>query len=726
MFPSCLKSMTRHAERAEVISPPPRDVPAAWLQDIKEAPMTKCISDGSDQRRVHPPPPPRAPPKPVAPQPAGAVPEAGSRLCRSGCGRAVQPGLTRCMKPYDTCCRGCASGGVTRHDRNCGGALPVSSLRVSRTGDVVNPKQWFIKVLDTEGGLETYAASVFAQASGGSDVLTKGQLRTAMSEHLLSPVGRTLKVRDSVLNQYMTHFSGGRGDTLDQGGFHKLCQFALEGRRKEWFPLRLPAKTHTFVRKNPAAVRTVYEFGKKLGEGGFGAVHAVVHKVSGERRVCKTIQKRRGRGGMSMEEIIMEIETMAKLDHPNVIKVYEYFEGAECVMQIMEQCEGGELQDQIDRVFRKGRPMYGERFICDVMKQILRALAFMHGERCVHKDLKPQNIMLVGDASAPAGCSVKLIDFGLAELFEWDQTVSSSLGGTLLFMAPEVLEGRSSMKADLWSTGVILYNLITGRYPFMGTWPLPRGKTVSWWEAECKRKIRNDPVPLISSTAVSAACKDLLGRMLDKDANSRPDAAECLEHPWFQQFHDAPQKLSVGITQCLDAYSSQPPLKQAIFLLIAHLWSAPALQELRALFTHFDVENRGSIPLGSLYGVLQRSGMQAVQAVRTLHALDNDDSGSISWTEFIAAALCVSVGRSERLVGAAFAVLDRDSDGKIDAADFEEVFAQGAVRETWRAELGAECLKIASAGPYTRAQFLAYVGGGMQVAAGDTFLAVTA
>eukprot|EP00959_Pyramimonas_sp_CCMP1952_P202746 4240389-Pyramimonas_sp.AAC.1 len=69
---------------------------------------------------------------------------------------------------------------------------------------------------------------------------------------------------------------------------------------------------------------------------------------------------------------------MAKLDHPNVIKVYEYFEDGTSISQIMEPCNGGELQHRIDDMFKKGTQQYDEGFICDVMKQTLRALAFMH------------------------------------------------------------------------------------------------------------------------------------------------------------------------------------------------------------------------------------------------------------------------------------------------------------------------------------------------------------
>merc|ERR1719210_1197331 len=117
------------------------------------------------------------------------------------------------------------------------------------------------------------------------------------------------------------------------------------------------------------------------------------------------------------------------------------------------------------------------------MKQTLRALAFMHAQRYIHRDLKPQNIMLMDSDSN----SIKVIDFGLAELFTGDQKVTDTFGGTLLYMAPEVFHLKLTRKTDIWSAGVILYNLITGEYPFIATWPLPPGKDLDWWQAETKK-----------------------------------------------------------------------------------------------------------------------------------------------------------------------------------------------------------------------------------------------
>ncbi|CAJ1454026.1 unnamed protein product, partial [Effrenium voratum] len=430
-----------------------------------------------------------------------------------------------------------------------------------------------------------------------------------LSRYLLQPIGVPLQVDDQTPADWVSKY--GTGGAMDTAAFTKLVHVLLEDRLQTWFPQKLCAKTHNFVQKNPGKLEAVYDIGKLLGEGSFGKVYNVQHRIAGESRVCKKIAKLKGRDGMKVEEILQEIESMATLDHPNVIKVYEYFEDRDSVSQIMEPCYGGELQDRINDVFQKGQPRYDETFVCDVMKQTLRALAFMHSHKFMHKDLKPQNIMLVSKDSS----SIKVIDFGLAELFTPDQKHSDAFGGTLLYMAPEVFKLKLVFKSDIWSAGVILYNLLTGDYPFMAAWPLPKGKTMEWWQSELARSVQEDHFRdnKLLHGAWSAESGDLLKHMLEKDVNKRPDAAGCLEHGWFKKHEATPPALSVGVTQCLEAYAGQPELKKAIFLLIAHMCTAPALGELRAIFTHFDVVNRGALSLSHFREVLFKSGMSALQ-----------------------------------------------------------------------------------------------------------------
>jgi len=305
--------------------------------------------------------------------------------------------------------------------------------------------------------------------------------------------------------------------------------------------------------------------------------------------------------------------------------------------------------------------------------------------------------------------------------------VSENFGGTLLYMAPEVFRLELSVKVDVWSAGVILYNLVTGNYPFMAPWPLPPGRDIEWWQLELERIIVEEPYqmhPRLTNGAVSPLCHSLIDEMLRKDPNLRPDAATCLRHPWFQSFSQQPPPLSVGVTQCLEAYSGQPELKKAVFLLIAHQCTKPVLTELREIFTHFDEFNRGSLITSSLRQVLRSTGMRDLQVEKIVHALDKDDSGSVEWTEFIAAALCISVCGEKRLVDAAFAIFDTDNDGEISVADFEELFAHGEVKDVWRRQLPNECKLIGSRGTYNREEFETYVGRRMKVTAGSVLAAV--
>jgi len=649
-------------------------------------------------------------------------------LCRHGCGRAVQPGLTRGAKKYDTCCKACSQNpGKGVHDPNCGGGdgaagggEPVVSL--SFTGP--SPRQWLADLLKTEAKLKSHVDQVYQQAGGGSQ-LNLAQMQKAVNEILLEPIHTKLNFTEASLQ------SVAGSSTVDQKGFLKVCRLVIDDRQKQYFPEKISSNTSHFVCKQPGKSKEVYEFHKKLGEGSYGTVFAVTHKVSGENRVCKSISTNAGSATMTMPEILGEIQNMAMMDHPNVIKVYEYFEEGEKVLQILELCQGGELQDRIDEVFRKrSKPRYSEEFMCDVMKQVLRALAFMHSQRYMHKDLKPQNIMMVDQESS----SIKVIDFGLAELFGKDQKTTKNWGGTLLYMAPEVFKQELAFKSDIWGAGVILYNLLTGGFPFIGTWPLPQGKDIEWWENETEKIIkdeRRDYAPNSGLQNVSPACLDMLNKMLIKDVRKRPDAPGCLSHDWFRQFTKDLPPLSVGLSQCLQAYAGAPELKKTLFLWMAHQSTAPAVQELRAIFTQFDTSNRGSLSNDTVTDMLKRSGQSRLTVESTVHALDRDSTGSVQWTEFLAAALCIAFigGSQKRLVEAAFFNLDKKSKKAIGNEEFLQVFAHSAVpqpvRAIWSKLLPDEIGKIRRDGEKIAVDvFTEYMCRRMNTAAGDSLQAV--
>mmetsp|Transcript_141366 Transcript_141366/g.368092 ORF Transcript_141366/g.368092 Transcript_141366/m.368092 type:complete len:807 (+) Transcript_141366:57-2477(+) len=668
-------------------------------------------------------------------------------LCKNGCGRPVQPGLARGLRPYDTCCKRCAQHpGADKHDENCGllRRLAVTPFKGAtgkpEEGTHRTCKRLLDFMLSDTAKLGEYVRGVFGSVAKGADRLDRSQVKKGL-QTLFGLFGIEQDIADSYLVGMCSKYGGGADIRLGVDQFSQLCQAVLEDRRAVWFPEILPVFTRNFVKKNEQALQEVYELGRELGKGTFGTVYGVKHKISGEVRVCKSIAK--SKSGMDYKQILQEIGNMALLDHPNVIKVYEYLEDDKSVSQIMEQCKGGELQAKVDEVRRTGRPSFDEAFLCDVIKQTLRALAFMHNIKILHKDLKPQNIMLVESATS----CIKVIDFGLAEMFDPSQEFATSAGGTLLYMAPEVFKREMTTKVDVWSAGVILYNLVTGDFPFMEKWPPREGKDQAWWQEQTIEKIKTKE--LAKNERFSPHCWDLVCRMFRRDPEQRPDASQCLEHPWFQKFSEVPPTLSVGVVQCVEAYARMSELKKAIFLLIAHQCAMDTIPELRALFTHFDYRNRGTLSTYDLHQVLVQSGMGPLRAERVLHTLDRDCDGQITWTEFTAAAICVSVCRNARCVDAAFASVDLDQDGYISAEDLIKVLT-GTTAESQRAwqrrmpELFEEMVKakmgsgshltesvsrltkmFSKEEKVSRHQFRAFVGQKLDFRAGDALYAVT-
>merc|ERR1712098_951448 len=117
---------------------------------------------------------------------------------------------------------------------------------------------------------------------------------------------------------------------------------------------------------------------------------------------------------------------------------------------------------------------------------------------------------------------------------------------------------------------------------------------------------------------------------------------------------------------------------------MAHQSAAPSLQELRSIFTHFDERNVGRLSSEDLRGVLADCGMMPIGADRVIHALDRDNDGDIMWTEFTAAAICVSASNNQKLIDAAFAHFDSNGDGRIGPNDLERVMARTPLaRQVW-------------------------------------------
>eukprot|EP00826_Nyctotherus_ovalis_P019615 TRINITY_DN1606_c0_g1_i2.p1 TRINITY_DN1606_c0_g1~~TRINITY_DN1606_c0_g1_i2.p1 ORF type:complete len:240 (-),score=66.85 TRINITY_DN1606_c0_g1_i2:74-793(-) len=207
-----------------------------------------------------------------------------------------------------------------------------------------------------------------------------------------------------------------------------------------------------FIRKSEN-IKDIYEVTPKpLASGSYGAVHVCIHKLTKDKRAVKIIPKYKLN---NLENFLTEIELLRLVDHPQIIRMYEWFEDKSNIYIVMDLCQGGELFDKISSVGH-----FTEQVAAKLFKDMMSAVNYCYDRKICHKDLKPENFMFHNKDDLS---SVKLIDFGLSQIFEDPKIGKIKMKakvGTPYYIAPEVIKGNYDEKCDIWSMGVILYVLI--------------------------------------------------------------------------------------------------------------------------------------------------------------------------------------------------------------------------------------------------------------------------
>ncbi|MBL8515618.1 MAG: serine/threonine protein kinase [Betaproteobacteria bacterium] len=207
-----------------------------------------------------------------------------------------------------------------------------------------------------------------------------------------------------------------------------------------------------------------YQIVKELGKGAMGMVYEGFDPGIERRVAIKTILPEYLQDAESEEAVARfkrEAQASGRLQHPGIVQVYEYSEDGGMAYIVMEYAEGSELKDHLKK---------GKRFemihIFEIMKQLLVALDYSHKQGVIHRDIKPANIMLTN------GLKVKLMDFGIARIGTSSMTQVGTVVGTPSHMAPEQLMGLTADgRTDLWATAIVLYELLTGKNPFLAETP---------------------------------------------------------------------------------------------------------------------------------------------------------------------------------------------------------------------------------------------------------------
>ena len=258
-------------------------------------------------------------------------------------------------------------------------------------------------------------------------------------------------------------------------------------------------------------IRNDYTFeDTKIGQGSFGYVVKGTDKF-GKLYAIKIIRKNKIFKGQLLAN---EIRLGMMMDHPNILGIKEIYEDLKTISFVMDYCEGGDL---LDFIIRHPEGKLDDINTLDIIIQILSALDYLHNQiRICHRDIKPDNFLItVNEQNRPI---VKLIDFGFAHYISRNVKLKGRIG-TIMYMAPEIImEKPYDEKVDLWSAGVILFNLITGGEPFSQSYEQFK---------KIEMQILNKPINFdkIKNNGLRQLCQE----MMERDPEKRIDARTALE-----------------------------------------------------------------------------------------------------------------------------------------------------------------------------------------------------
>jgi len=437
-----------------------------------------------------------------------------------------------------------------------------------------------------------------------------------------------------------------------------------------------PSKAQSFrltqadlVKEKTNRILDDYIFVETLGKGGFGEVRKAKHKKTGIVRAVKVLHRLR-HGVEQYEKILNEIQILKNLDHPHIMKIIEFYQDDAKLYIVTEFYEGNELFSKVS-----GRHSLEEYQVATIMNQILSAVNYCHKNKVVHRDLKPENIMY---ESKKDDAVLKVIDFGTSQAFQVGETLHKPLG-TCYYVAPEVLKKEYNEKCDIWSCGVIMFFLLCGHPPFMGS-----------TEKRILERVLLGHFDFDESewAGITPGAKELIRKMLEYEPSKRISAEEALNDRWFTEIlgrkeiknHDQAAKNLKSIQK----FRAEKKIQEAIWIFMVSFFSSKDdRSKLLETFKALDKDKNGTLSREEI-----KEGFREITGVdRTdeeiddiMQKMDQNESGNIDYSEFVALTIDQMHLLSKSKLEAAFKLFDEDGNGYLTVDELKDFLSPERIK----------------------------------------------